>query len=182
MNDGDAPKKRGEELMKQLTSGKVTSVTIGIGHRCPHCGELPEMFRTSFERRVEELYIVPKKSRHMTVDAKGTIIEYTPMKEDGSPSGRYPAVIVPRFLVGKVIRIDVQEAPAAASGGGAGTQREAAAPETELSGALKHSPPAVTADAPEVQSCAGCEENTYDEDSEGDCNLPEGEKCPRGLD
>lgn len=45
---------------------KITSVTIGIPHRCPTCGFYPPDFYKllEFPRRVDELYIVPKKSRH----------------------------------------------------------------------------------------------------------------------
>jgi len=104
----DTPKKRGDELMKQLTSGKITSVTIGIGRRCPHCGELPEDFRTSFTRLVELTYIVPEKSHHLS-DGPDGVFEYKPSKGCESPPGRYPAVIVPKYLVGKKIRIDISE-------------------------------------------------------------------------
>jgi len=104
----DEPEKRGEEIMKALTSGKITSVTLGIRRRCPHCGELPEDFRTSFTRIVEKLYIIPSKSQHLSDGPEG-VFEYVPDNDCMSPPGRYPAVIVPRHLVGKIVRIDAEE-------------------------------------------------------------------------
>jgi hypothetical protein len=103
----DEVEKKSKEIMDKLTAGKITSVTIGIGRRCPHCGELPEAFRTSFTRIVELLYIVPEKSQHLSDGPKG-VFEYKPDKDCVSPSGRYPAVIVPKYLVGKKIKIDVE--------------------------------------------------------------------------
>jgi hypothetical protein len=145
MSEGDAPKKRGEELMKQLTSGRVTSVTFGIGRRCPHCGELPEAFRTSFERRVEELFISPSLSQHYTGGPGGEGIPYKPAPGCMSVPGRYPAVIVPRVLVGKVIKIDVQEAPAGAKEGGGGAL--ARAPDSVEGGSNPPTAPAFPAGA-----------------------------------
>ena len=107
MTDDDEPEKMSNELMKKLTSGKITSVTIGIGRRCPHCGELPEDFRTSFTRIVENLYIIPAKSQYLS-DGPNGIFEYVPDKACMSPPGRYPAVVVPRHLVGKIIKIDAE--------------------------------------------------------------------------
>lgn len=106
-DDGNEPKRRGEELMKKLLPGpdtKITSVTIGIGRRCPHCGQLPEDFRDSFERLVQLEYIVPEKSKHLSTGPEG-VFEYVPTKDCMSPKGRYPAVIVPHWLVGKVVLI-----------------------------------------------------------------------------
>jgi len=108
MPEDDEVEKKSKELVDKLTAGKITSVTIGIGRRCPHCGELPEEFRTSFTRIVELLYIVPEKSQHLS-DGPNGVFEYKPGKDCMSPSGRYPAVIVPNYLVGKIIKIDVVE-------------------------------------------------------------------------
>ena len=107
-DDGREPERRGEELMKKLLPGpdtKITSVTIGIGHRCPHCGQLPEDFKDSFERLVQEEYIVPEKSKHLSLHADGTPFEYKPPPDCMSPKGLYPAVIVPTHLIGKVVLI-----------------------------------------------------------------------------
>jgi hypothetical protein len=107
-DDGREPERRGAELMKKLLPGpdtKITSVTIGIGRRCPHCGQLPEDFRDSFERLVQEEYILPERSKHLSLHADGTPFEYVPTKDCMSPKGLYPAVIVPRWLVGKVVLI-----------------------------------------------------------------------------
>jgi hypothetical protein len=106
-DDGREPERKGNELMEKLLPGpdtKLTSVTIGIGRRCPHCGQLPEDFRDSFERRVEEMYIVPEKSRHLSAHS-GAVFEYKPLPDCMSPKGLYPAVIVPRQLIGKVVLI-----------------------------------------------------------------------------
>jgi len=107
-DDGREPERRGEELMNALLptrDTKLTSVTIGIGRRCPHCGQLPEDFRDSFERLVQEEYIVPERSKHLSLHADGTPFGYVPTKDCMSPKGLYPAVIVPRWLVGKVVLI-----------------------------------------------------------------------------
>lgn len=107
-DDGREPERKGEELMKKLMPGpdtKITSVTIGIGRRCPHCGQLPEDFRESFERRVQEEYIVPEKSKHLSGHSDGTVFAYVPDKDCISPKGLYPAVIVPRRLIGKIVLI-----------------------------------------------------------------------------
>lgn len=107
-DDGREPERKGKELMKKLMPGpnsKITSVTIGIGRRCPHCGQLPEDFRDSFERRVQEEYILPERSKHLSGRSDGTVFEYVPTKDCLSPKGLYPAVIVPRWLIGKIVQI-----------------------------------------------------------------------------
>jgi hypothetical protein len=84
---------------------KITSMTIGIGRRCPTCGELPPDFRDSFTRRVEKLYIIPKKSQHLTGGPGGEAVEYEVPDNCMSPEGLYTAVIVPEYLNGKVLEI-----------------------------------------------------------------------------
>lgn len=88
---------------------KITSVTIGIPHRCPTCGFYPPDFYKllEFPRRVDELYIVPKKSRHYSARADGTPYVYGPSKH--SPEGLYPAIVVPKTYVGKVLLLREQE-------------------------------------------------------------------------
>lgn len=120
-DDGREPQRRGEELMKKLMPGpdtKLTSVTIGIGRRCPHCGQLPEDFRDSFERRVQEEYILPERSKHLSAHTNGEVFEYVPDKYCVSPKGLYPAVIVPRWLIGKIVQI--REKPKEAEDGNKG--------------------------------------------------------------
>ena len=190
---------------------------------------------------MEELFISPSLSQHYTEGPDGQGKPYKPDPSCTSRPGRYPAVIVPRQLVGKVIKIDVQEAPAAASGSGAKVPEMGASPMgpvTRTSGATAPagSPsrmtesstplPAETAgvlsdedalripadiarclkrvfvpaefhlndeDYQEIvdlvltvlrnKGCQGCDHDSWDGEAEShDCNLPEGEKCPRGFD
>lgn len=84
---------------------KITSVTISSGKRCPTCGEFPPDFRGSFERRVEKLYIIPRKSQHLTEGPGGKAVEYEVPDDCMSPEGLYTAVIVPEYLNGKVLEI-----------------------------------------------------------------------------
>lgn len=128
---------------------QVKSITIGVARRCPHCGELPEDFRTSFTRIVEETYIVPAKSQHLSLGPDGKAFEYTPDKDCMSPAGRYPAVIVPRHLLGKVIRIDVQGSPAAEPGSRNGMPGEPASASTIRFS--EHLPSADNAGDPKMQ-------------------------------
>lgn len=96
-------------MRKNRLPMKIMSVTLGICKRCPTCGELPEDFRNSFERRVDELHIVPRKSKHYTVDGDGNSCVYEIPPDDQSDEGLYPAIIVPSHLVGKVVLIKEKE-------------------------------------------------------------------------
>lgn len=85
---------------------KVTSITIGVAQRCPTCGELPPDFRDAFTRRVENNYIIPKRSVHYSADKDGVPFEYIP--SDPSPAGLYPSVVVPEQYLGKVVLIKLE--------------------------------------------------------------------------
>jgi hypothetical protein len=90
--------------------GRITKVTLRVGHRCPTCGELPPDFRGSFDRRVEQQWIVPARSKHWEgpkPEGWAEAVEKFPQLRfrDESPEGLYPAVIVPMSLIGRIIRI-----------------------------------------------------------------------------
>lgn len=63
----------------------------------------------TFTRRVDEEWIVPSLSKHYSAHSDGTPYCYSDDPEfrvlDESPSALYPAVIVPKELVGRVIAI-----------------------------------------------------------------------------
>ncbi len=62
----------------------------------------------TFVRRVDEEWIVPALGRHYSADAEGKPYCYSDdprFTKDESPSGLYPAVVVPKEVVGKVIAI-----------------------------------------------------------------------------
>jgi len=84
---------------------KLESVTIGVGRPCPTCHELPTAFRPEFERRVENHWIVPAKSEHLSGDGKDGVVAYTPSKDAMSPPGLYTAVIVPMHYHGEMLEI-----------------------------------------------------------------------------
>lgn len=65
----------------------------------------------TFTRRVDEEWIVPALGRHYSAHPDGTPYVYDapdgihPVTKDDSPSALYPAVVVPKELIGRVIVI-----------------------------------------------------------------------------
>jgi len=57
----------------------------------------------SFKRRVDEEWIDPSRSKHYTAGASGNVYVYD--YHGGDPVGLYPALVVPKELVGKVVVI-----------------------------------------------------------------------------
>jgi len=93
-----------------VSQGGITKVTLAIGHRCPTCGELPPDFRGSFERRVEQNWLDPAQSKPYEgpkPEGWDEAVRKFPelQRRDESPAGLYPSVIVPMYLIGRVIRI-----------------------------------------------------------------------------
>ena len=92
------------------------SITIQPLQVCPTCSNYIGWDR-SFVRRVDEGYLVPRKSRHYSAsELKPFCIEdhnrkwnrrfpKDPLPETESPEGFYPTVIVMKELVGRLVRI-----------------------------------------------------------------------------
>lgn len=97
------------EIEMGVAALKLQSITIGIGHRCPTCKELPYEFRSAFPRRVGNLYIIPAKSQHYTSGKDGKPEEYIVPPDSQSAEGLYTAVIVPQYLLGKVLIIKEED-------------------------------------------------------------------------
>ena len=94
-----------------MSDPKITSVTVAVGHRCPTCGELPPDFRGSFDRRVEQHWIVPSKDKPYEgpkpegwEDAAERFPELR-RPPDESPEGLYSSIIIPMSYVGRIVRI-----------------------------------------------------------------------------
>ena len=94
----------------------ITRLTIQPLERCGECGNF-KGFDQGFVRRVDEMYLVPKKSRTYSVtDLKPWCIQEfnakwnrrfpnNPIREDESPEGLYPTIIVPKVYVGRLLRV-----------------------------------------------------------------------------
>ncbi len=97
--------------------GRITRLTIQPLERCGECGNF-KGFDQGLVRRVDEMYIVPKKSR--TYSSGADLTPYciedhradwnrrfpkNPLPETESPEGLYPTIIVPKGYVGHLLRL-----------------------------------------------------------------------------
>lgn len=83
---------------------RLTRITLTRAEKCPTCGRLPEFFDGVFERRVERLYLNPRKSEwyYLDVDGQPYRVQHHP---DQSKPGMYAAIVVPMALLGKIVSI-----------------------------------------------------------------------------
>jgi len=92
----------------------IESVTLGVGRRCPTCGEYPPDFRSEFGRRVDEEYLIPKKAHLYTGRDDGTFYRYDNLpgfQKSNSPDGLYPVIIVPTHYIGHVMMLRPEKCP-----------------------------------------------------------------------
>lgn len=93
---------------------RLVGIRIQRLERCGECGNF-KGFDAGFTRRVDELYVVPSKSRDYSVDRrtlKAYCIQDRERKEHGkvvfedhSPEGLYAGIIVPKGYVGRLLRL-----------------------------------------------------------------------------